>query len=342
MGFGEMDKSGSRGPASEPVEKDIKRRVVEYKREEITQSPDTGFTLGFCGFPNTGKTMTALTLANLQKELIPLWGDKYPITAKALENGDVPEIRSIWVIDSENAAKKQFGRERKLLKYVNGTIPLTVVTIPEVAIEYDVDSKGTEVKMDQVSIDEVFDAVWTYNQAIDDFNTETDGHGLLIVDSCSRFKKLVDMKTRIVWNLSVAEKGEEYVKQAGFNKWGDRNSMWEKTMTKLRGTPGLVVGTFKTKENKEWVMKMLRKKGGQPSATTTVMLDGTAHNFDMMYDFEFATDRFDINVSTRVGRYVNRTVDEQNHFEIDTKYRFSSLQIMEHLLKEVMADDFHD
>lgn len=315
-------------------------RTVEYNIEEVTQSDVGGFTLGFCGFPNTGKTMTAIMFGNLRKELVPQFEDQYPKTAEALMNGDIPEVREIWIIDSENGAKKQINREKKLLQNIRGKIPIKVIHIPEVSVDYSIDLENKTVEYTTQCIEEIEDALWLYNKVIDDFAEQTDGNALLLIDSCSRFKKLVDIKSGITFNMSIEEKGEEAVKQMGYSRWGDRNAMWEKTMTKIRGVPGWVICTFKTQVNKDWVLSMLRKKGKQPDETKTIMLDSTPHNMDMMYDFDFPENNFSINIETRVGRYVNRNVNDANKFEINTKDRFSSLQLIEHLIEELMSDDF--
>jgi len=335
MGLGNMSKKSETTTKIKPI-----TRVVNYSIEDVTTSNVGGFTLGFCGFPNTGKTMTAILFGSLRKELIPMIEKEYPRTAKALKDDDIPEVREIWIVDSENGAKKQINREKKLLANIYDKIPVKVIRIPEVSVDYEIDVENRTVQYTQQCIDEINDALYMYNKVIDDFVEQTDGNALLIIDSASRFKKLVDIRTGITFNLSIQEKGEETVKQMGYSRWGDRNSTWEKTMTKLRGVPGWVICTFKTQINKDWVLKMLRKKGKQPDETKTIMMDSTPHNMTMMYDFDFPEDSFKIRLKTRVGRYVNREVNDANEFILNTKDRLSTLQIVEHLLGEIMADDF--
>ena len=222
---------GGKSTQDTPPSVKHKKKVVTF--EEINISSGGGYTFGFCGEANSGKTITALTFGYLNKTFLPLWEKHFPLTAKALEEGVIPEVQRIEVIDSENALEKQLPRpfEQKFLKPLMGKVPIQRHRIEPVAPKvYDDIENGFEITQDSVSL--VFDALDQYEDAL---RLSRDNHCLLVLDSASRLYKLLTAKSKIIYQQRVKDKGEETVKNEGFAKWQDRNVWWDEDMTLLRG-----------------------------------------------------------------------------------------------------------
>ena len=338
---GDGSKKGKGGKAAPPP---FKKTEVVIEMEDLMDMAGGGYTLGFRGLPNTGKTLTAMALGYLHPKFVDQYKEQYPLTAASVLNGDIPQVDKIVVIESENAIGKQMKRklERRVFGELFKHTPIRVQRIPIVAQKvYDDLSHGMPIT--QQSVTEVFNALELYElclkQASDNYGETT----LLILDSASRLYKLINAKAQIVYNRRVQDKGEETVKAEGFNKWGNRNIWWDQDMTLLRGVPGWVIATFQMKESPDWVIESERKKGKFESRYKTVWTKDTPYNLDMTYTFEMDEDNL-LEIQTYLGRYMGRGEEEEhlNHAKIDTHWKFSGLQIIENMLQAIEESNDYD
>jgi len=340
-GIGAMSGKKKKAVAVPPP---TQKREVEIIMEDLDDMAGGGYTLGFSGLPNTGKTTQAIGLGYLHLDFLPLYEDKFPLIAKALRDEEIPYVNKIVIIDSENALRKQMKRKfsRDLFKELTDHTPIKVIRIAPVAQDV-MDSVADSMPITQESVSKVFFAIELYEAVLRQAFDEYDEHTLFILDSASRLYKLINAKAQIVYNRRVQDKGEETVKNEGFNKWGNRNIWWDQDMTLLRGVPGWVVATFQMKEKPDWVIESEKKKGKYKGAFKIVRSDDTAFNLDMDFVFSMDNDKL-LSVDVEVGRYVERgeEAEELNHVDIDTHDRFSGLQIIENMLKVMEGQEFDD
>ncbi len=321
-----------------------KKRETILNLVDLADMPGGGYTIGACGFKNTGKTDSLLTMGYMNMNLAHKYKDKYPTLFSNLHDGTVPEVERIIVIESENAIGKQMKRkyETKLLAPMRKYVDVKVISVPVVSYE-EMRAATGEFIPNPEKVEDILTASDIYMESLkmvlNDYGDET----MVMLDSASRFKLLLDTKAQVIYNQKIAKLGPTAMKEEGYNKWGSRNIWWDAAMTMLRGAPGWCGVTFMVQDNPNWVAEAQKKKGRTPEYTKTIWTDRTAHNFDMIYDFEFNEDR-SIRVDTRLGRYMGRGAEgeELNSFKLHQFERTSFLQAIENMLYVIEGDEFDD
>jgi len=333
---------GGRGawPKPEATEAPVvKKKTYEIVEEDLHAEEGGGYTLGFAGQGMTGKTISAMTLGKLRMDNIEnLRKNGLEYLAKALEDGSIPYINKVVVIESENAMKKQMGRplERKILYDV---IPITKrIHIPIANREMDIATSGAEITKE--SIENIQMASEMYADAIEMLANEVDNHTLVILDSASRYKLLLDAKATILAAIAGQGMTEEAQKKESGRIWGNRNEWWQTSMILLRGIPGWVVATFMEEEVSKWVLDMNEKsviKGTAKRMDPIKRIEAprTLFNFDMMYHFELDPFTHVITAGVESGRYAKRGegCEEYNKQIIDVKDEFSFLRLLDRMVK---------
>jgi hypothetical protein len=127
---------------------------------------------------------------------------------------------------------------------------------------------------------------------------DEDEHTLFIIDSMSSYKKLLDDKFGLMYEViskrdSATMDGIDTYKQAYY---ASRNTWWENLMQSKRGFKGWNVDTYKESEIPEhW-----RKPGEDDFRIKWI--SGTEHNLDMVYRIEKIADGTR-NIHIYNGRY---------------------------------------
>jgi len=361
-GFNEEEKKEEKKDKKKKTTRTPRTRKSVVTYEELNESDSTGYTFQFGGLPMTGKTINALALGFINKKNIPILkkeGFKYIVYA--LENGFIPDIKEIIIVESENAIKKQFSRalERDTLRGEGGIPKVIRVHIPVSSKMIDI--MDEKAKLTKESATDIQESQKIYMDAIDDLAGYWDPeyhewvkgrateNTLVIIDSASRLKLLLDVKAGIVTDLRLAASKDkdgdidkEVSKKINSEKWIGRNNNWQRCMTQLRGLPGLVVATFMDQEVTEWVLDMNKKKADKGRAKlmnpiTRVQAPRTAFNFDMCYTFNRnpLDDTVNVSVDDSQGRYIYRgpNSSKYNTWDLDYDNRYTFLSCIEGMLR---------
>jgi len=330
------------GPRKKKAE--VKKREISLNLVDLADMPGGGYTIAACGRPQTGKTDSFLTMGYINNTFADKYKERYPVLYQNLRDGEIPEVERIIVIESENAIGKQTKRkyEKRLLGPMREVIPIKVYSVPVVS-QKELQAASGEWDVDPESVEDIMTASDIYMESLKEVMRDYGSETMILLDSASRFKKLLDSKAQIIYNQKVKNKGEDTVKNEGFNKWGSRNMWWDAAMTMLRGAPGWVGATFMVVDNPDWVPKLQKKKGLTPEYTKTIWTKDTGFNFDVVYDFELQLDST-VNVVTRVGRYMGRGEENQhlNEFPLGMSDRLSFLQGIENMLTIIEGSQFDD
>jgi hypothetical protein len=319
---------------------DVRHRRVKVDFEELNEEPvANGYTLGFYGRTKTGKTTTAISLANLRLEMIPAWEKWFPLCAENLRNGMLPEINRIIIVDTEAAIKKQMGQieQRNMFKFINGRVKVLHKAVPIKVPNSDLEDLDKGKVISDESAQLIYDKVEMIESYLEWAHDNADEHTLVIFDSASRYLDLLKAKGTIQYNRRILLFGKDSVKQEGFHALEYRKIWWNATMEQLRSTPGWVVSTFRVVPTSDYSIAVAQSKGLEPQYTKTEALKTTGFALDMEYDFDFGETDFSKHVDIRAGRWVDETDDENNNFDLTKSNRYSGLQMIENMLK-VMCD----
>jgi len=318
---------------STPTPPVVKKKETTIKFVDSTSVSGGGYTLGFAGQAATGKSDNAICLGHIKKANIPKMRELgLTFLPTALENGDFPEITKIIIIESENAYVKQKDRmkEKKLygdLQSIIRFIPISIASKDEI-----VAAEGG-VKITPESIANIQLAAEEYMAAIEMVSKEADEHTLVILDSASRFNLLLNTKSDIIYNIRSEGKGEEGTKNAGMQKWTNRNSWWLNALTVLRGMPGLVCCTLMEEPVADFVMDMQRKSGKKVTPVKRECAPKTEFNFDAIYQFTRESPTSVPHAILDTGRYVVKDEDAKKYNDIEINGKFSILWAIEGILR---------
>lgn len=322
---------------------DVKTReqVIDFSSFEDEKEESAGYTFGFYGLTKTGKSCTAYSLANLRKEMIPAWEEDYPLCAKALREGLIPEINRVIFIDTENAFKKQKNQleQKRLFKYIDGRVEFLYKPVPIQIPNSDLEDLKKGMTISAESAKQIYEDVDLVENIIRWAKENSDENTLVIFDSASKYLDLVAAKGTIQYDMRISQKGKDAVKDEGYHKWEMRKMWWDATLGMLRGTPGWIVSTFRVVPNSDYSIAISKQKGREPVYTKDEALKTTGFALDMEYDFDFGETKFTRHVSIRNGRWVDEQDDDNNKFIISKTSRFSSLKLIESMLEVMMSEE---
>ncbi len=300
MGFGDakpsLTKVDEDGPIS--VKRSLTWQVPSYEVQY-------GKNLAIVGQPMVGKTMLALLFgyynSEYKKEIIDAG---YPAVVEVMEADILPEIRKIMVLETENNLLKALnsGVEKALLKPF---VQRRMIQIAPILISRK-EAKIVNGKLVSIRREMIEEQKEEFDEAVKAIVADEDEHTLFIIDSMSAYKKLLDDKFGLMYEViskrdSATMDGIDTYKQAYY---ASRNTWWENLMQAKRGFKGWNIDTYKESEIPEhW-----RKPGEDDFRIKWI--GGTEHNLDMVYRVEKlpSGDR-DIHILN--GRYEPSTLEER-------------------------------
>jgi len=282
---------------------EVKSRDIEIVFQDCESVAGGGYTLAYCGKSNTGKSDSAITLGHMQKKNAALFRSLgMTFLADALEQDLIPEVKKIILIESENAYIKQKDRIKERSLYGELRPMIKHYTIDSVSKDEATATDGG-TRITAKSIEDIQTSAEKYSAAIDAAKKLADANTLVILDSASRYKLLLDIKADMIETLRNEGKGEEGIKSNSIKKWQNRNGWWMRSMTVLRGMPGWVVCTFMDEDVADFVQDMQKKSGKKVQETKREWAPKTAFNFDIIYNFTRDTPTSEPYASLESSRY---------------------------------------
>lgn len=323
-------------PPSNQKEETAKKPLVRSKTVTVNFRPlkieAGGRKYSFFGESKCGKTISALTMGYMSKEYIPeLRKEGFKYIPYALENNIFPSIDRIIFVDSEGTLENQLAwpmENRVAMPLIGKLIDekrFEYVTI-DAASKHEIIEEG-KIKVDPESVEKLVTAGDTYVASIDKaIELYNDKHTLLIVDSCTRLKWVLDQLADVIYRVKVAtgeSKGEPSMMP--MEKYGPRNAEWMRLTTLMKHFKGTVVMTFMMTDAQDWVVKMAEESKNEKMKTKFHGVYGTRkiETIDKGHEYTFDEEiMFDKN-------------EDDKRFCIIKNYR----GLQEHPFKEVFLSD---
>lgn len=313
-----------------------KAPTTSYTRPSTTRS---GLTIGHVGEQTCGKSIAALQYGYLNLEYeTQLEGAGYGDIVLALKDKYIPEVKTITRINSE-------WDEEQLSRPVENALIGKLVHSPHYReVKIDLPTKDVLLTLEGLSDDvenfELINSTFdSYMGTIEEVALRKDPNELLIIDSMSLFKGLIDLRNDVIWSLECRGQSDEKLKGMRGQKWTRRNQWNRKALLLLRAIKGWTVSTFREVKNSTWVQKQF---GSDP--TSVQWTEDTGFQYDMMYQFSKDIFTFDLNVEVmpEYCRYLYRGVDAEkyNRFPVKMGSRlgiFPTIQGVIKAMKEAEA-----
>ena len=298
----------------------------------------SGLTVGHVGEQTCGKSIAALQYGYLNLEFeSELESAGYGDIVLALKDKYIPEVKTITRINSE-------WDEEQLDRPVESSLVGMLMEEPRYKeIKIDLPTKDVLLTLEGLAddvenfafIDTTFNS---YMNTIEDVAARKDPNELLIVDSMSLFKGLIDLKNDVIWSLESRGKTDERLKGMRGQKWTRRNQWNRKALLLLRSIKGWTVSTFREIKNSAWTQSQF---GSDP--TSIQWTEDTGFQYDMMYQFN--KDIFDNSLSLAAMpeycRYIYRGAEAEkyNRFQIEHGSRLGIFPAIQGVLKRMQEDE---
>lgn len=322
MGFGDKIQK-----VNEPLQK---VRRITWQQPDYNKK--YGKNLAIIGEPMVGKTMCALLFGyynSKYKEDIIKAG--FPKVVEVMEAELLPEIHDVYVLETENSLLGALndGAEKLLLKPFVEEGRLFVKTLEiERKEEKIADGKIiTQRREDIESNKEEFDFI------VNDIINEGDEHSLFIIDSMSAYKKLLDDKFGLMYEIiskrdNSTMEGIDTYRQAFY---ASRNTWWENLMKKKRGFRGWNIDTYKEKFRPEHY----RKPGDDEY--TIQWINGSEHNLDMVFRIQKFPDQ-SREISILNGRYLPSN-SEEHFFPYPLEEKMGAMPLINSMAEKLLLGE---
>lgn len=299
----------------------------------------SGLTIGHVGQQTCGKSIAALQYGYLNLDYEShLEKAGYGDIVLALKEKYIPEVKTITRINSE-------WDEEQLSRPVENELVGMLMNSPNYTeIKIDLPTKDALLTLEGLADDvenfEVIDNTFNdYMNTIEEVAKRKDPNELLIIDSMSLFKGLIDLKNDVIWSLECRGKSDEQLKGMRGQKWTRRNQWNRKALLMLRACKGWTISTFREVKNSGWTQKQF---GSEP--TTIQWTEDTGFQYDMMYQFDKDLFTYDLNVQALPEYcrylYVGADAEKYNDFRIKMGSRlgiFPTIQGVVKAMKENQA-----
>lgn len=294
----------------------------------------SGLTIGHVGEQTCGKSIAALQYGYLNLEFEDhLEKAGYGDIVLALKDKFIPEVKKITRINSE-WDEEQLDRpvENELIGILTDSPNYTEIKIdlPTKDVLLTLEGLADDVENFEL-IDNTFNA---YMDTIEKVALRKDPNELLIIDSMSLFKGLIDLKNDVIWSLESRGKSDEMLKGMRGQKWTRRNQWNRKALLMLRACKGWTVSTFRELKNSAWTQKNF---GADP--TSVQWTEDTGFQYDMMYQFnkDIFTHELHVEALPEYCRYLytGPRAEDFNKFNISMGSRLGIFPVIQGVIKNM-------
>ena len=324
------------------VPETVKVKTVAPKstKASVTRVPRvggrSGLTIGHVGKQTCGKSIAAMQYGYLNLD----WESELEVAGYgdivlAMKDKFIPEVKTITRINSE-------WDEEQLERPVEEALIGMLMDKRYTEVKVGLPTKDVLLTLEGLSDDvENFEYISTtfdsYINTIEEVALRKDPNELLIVDSMSLFKGLIDLKNDVIWALECRGKSDEQLKGMKGQKWTRRNQWNRKALLLMRAIKGWTVSTFREVRNSDWVQSNF---GSDP--TSVQWTEDTGFQYDMMYMFDKDPYTFNLTVETmpEYCRYLYRGADaaSYNKFEIELGSRLGIFPAVQAVIKQMQDD----
>ena len=333
LGSNISQKALAKGSKLEPL---TKIRELEWIAEKPNPDAKYGKNIGIVGQPHSGKTNLALLHGFFNSKYIPRMKEKgYHNVVELLKSGILPEIEKIIIVESENNLRKALndGVEKGLYKPLLPIIDIIPVKIPR---KHVVIRGGKLVNINREIIQQ---AIEKYKDVVKGLVDDEDEGTLLIIDSGTKFKKLLDDKLGAV--VEIAEKRANSLPE-GLDKYTQifyafRNTEWENLMEFIRGFRGWNIDTFKESKTPQQYVDL-----GSPELSTK-WVTGTPHFLDIVWRITRQPDESRlVEIADGKSRYMPSKVEMLKPFKLPLKSRMGAMSLISRMTEKLMLGESTD
>lgn len=299
-----------------------------------------GKNIAIVGQPMAGKTLLSLSFGffnSKYKKHIREAG--FHKVIEVMDAGILPEIEKIVVLESENNLRKALndGVEKALFTpFINeGIIDIIPITVPRKSIIVrnnklvDITKELLEEKKNQ------------YKDTVKQIVDEEDEGTLFIIDSATKYKKLLDDRLGTIIDTI---QGRKHTSLEGLDKYtqvfySHRNTEWENLMEYKRGFKGWNIDTYKESKTPGWVLE----KDPTADPLNTKWVNGTEHFLDMIYRITALSngDR-EISIMGGKGRYLPEDPKDWKPFKLPLKSRLGAMPLIDLMCKKLLMGEVKD
>jgi hypothetical protein len=313
-----------------------KIKELEWEVEKPDPTAKYGKNIGIIGQPHAGKTNLALLHAFFNSKYIPYMKEAgLHDVVELLKSGILAEIEKIVVVESENNLRKALndGVEKALYKPLLPILDIIPVKIPrkEVALR-----GGKLVNINREIIQQ---AIEKYKDVVKGL-VDDEGEGtLLIMDSTTKFKKLLDDKLGNV--VEVAEKRSQATME-GLDKYTQifyafRNTEWENLLEYVRGFKGWNIDTFKESKTPQQYVDL------GSAELSTKWVTGTEHFLDIIWRItRLPDDSRRVEIADGKSRYMPSKEELLKPFNIPLKSRMGAMPLISRMCEKLLLGESQD
>ena len=291
-----------------------------------------GKNIGIVGQAMSGKTNLALQFGFFNSEYIPqLKKAGYNKVVDLLKSGVLAEINRIVVLESENNLRKALndGIEKALYRPLikKGILDIIPIYIPRKRVII------KDGKLIDMTVNLLKKAREEYLETVKQVVDESDEHTLFILDSATKYKKLLDDRLGSIIDIitnrrNASLEGLEKYTQVFYSH---RNAEWEEMQEYKRGFKGWNIDTYKETATPQHYIDA----GSDPLSTKWV--PGTPHFLDMVFRITVTPtgDRM-VEIADGKGRYLPTSLKGLKPFKIKLNSRFGVMPLIEIMSEKLM------
>ena len=298
----------------------------------------SGLTVGHVGEQTAGKSIAALQYGYLNLDYEDhLETAGYGDIVLALKDKYIPEVKTITRINSE-------WDEEQLDRPVESALIGLLMNSPNYKeVKIDLPTKDELLTLEGLADDVenfelITDTFNAYMNTIEQTAVEKDPNNLLIIDSMSLFKGLIDLKNDTIWSVACRGKTDEQLKGMKGQKWTRRNQWNRKALLLLRAVKGWSVSTFREVKNSMWTQTQF---GSDP--TSIQWTEDTGFQYDMMYMFnkDQFTNELSVEAMPEYCRYLYRGMDAEkfNKFPIELGSKLGIFPAIQGVIRQMKEDE---
>lgn len=323
------------GGSTEPL---TKVKKIEWQRYKPDEAAQYGKNIGILGQAMSGKTNLALQFGFFNSKYTPYMKKHgFNDVVELLKSGVLAEIEKIVVVESENNLMKALndGVEKALYRPLRDIVDIIPVTIPRKNV---VIRGGKLVNINSEILSQVREE---YKETIKALVDDEDDSTLIIIDSGSKYKKLLDDK---LGTFIDKIEGRSHASLEGLDKYtqifyAHRNTEWEEVMEYMRGFKGWNVTTFKESKTPGWVLEQDPTK----NPFSQKWVNGTPHFLDIVWRVTALPDgNRRVEIVDGQSRYLPSKVEMLKPFNIPLNSRMGAMPLISRMVEKLMLGESAD
>lgn len=300
-----------------------------------------GKDVSIYGRSKVGKSTLLRSLPFFCSKYIDEFPDDCGYAKKLLENPNVPEIRKIKIIDTDDSYSRVDlqGTDGLMMDGLELAGEPEESAVEFATLKFKIPDKTMDPAKGKESCDEL---VEKFMNDLENIVKETDRNTAIAVDSASDYAKLLN--ARLEFFVREIDETKEKKGNVTFEQsyWQYRNRWWNDFLMTLRGFNGWTFYSFNMKKTPEWMIEYAEKKGkAVPPRFVPDWPTRTSHKFDQVFSISKAFN-YTKDIMTRVIKV--RQIGSKYYSENDNKVvvededKFIGVRLLNYIARGIYRD----